>query len=137
MDGKITLITPPDIFENDSYSVLFMHLSEDDQNKVSEWLAASDIKEHINVYFYDHEIELPWLFHALSRCDYKYIDLNETNKITASLSGYIVGKKNTFYKIDDESQSAVYHYLNQNRITNITTFLDKAFDGKNGTPTRM
>lgn len=131
MNGKITLITPPDIFENDSYSVLFMHLSDSDQQKVSEWLAESDIEEHINVYFYDHEIDLPWLFHALSRCDYKYIDLNEVNDVTRSLSGYIVGKKNTFYKIDNESLSAVYHYLNQDRITNIETFLEKAFNEQN------
>jgi hypothetical protein len=131
MDGKITLITPPDIFENDSYSVLFMHLSESDQQLVSEWLAESNIKEHINVYFYDHEIDLPWLFHALARCDYKYIDINELNTVTRSLSGYIVGKKNTFYKVDDESLSAVYHYINQDRITNIETFLEKAFNEQN------
>jgi hypothetical protein len=128
MNGKITLITPPDIFENDSYSVLFMHLSDSDQQLVSKWLAESDIEEHINVYFYDHEIDLPWLFHALARCDYKYIDLNEVNDVTRSLSGYIVGKKNTFYKVDDESLSAVYHYINQDRITNIETFLEKAFN---------
>jgi hypothetical protein len=131
MNGKITLITPPDIFENDSYSVLFMHLSDSDQQLVSKWLAESDIEEHINVYFYDHEIDLPWLFHALARCDYKYIDLNEVNDVTRSLSGYIVGKKNTFYKVDDESLSAVYHYINQDRITNIETFLEKAFNEQN------
>ncbi len=131
MNGKITLITPPDIFENDSYSVLFMHLSDEDQEKVSEWLAKSNIEEHINVYFYDHEIALPWLFHAMSRCDYKYIDLNGVNQATSALSGYILGKKNTFYKINDESLSAVYHYLNQDRITNIESFLEKAFNGQN------
>jgi hypothetical protein len=131
MDGKITLITPPDIFENDSYSILFMHLNDSDQQLVSEWLAKSNIGEHINVYFYDHEIDLPWLFHALSRCDYKYIDLNELNDVTRSLSGYIVGKKNTFYKVDNESLSAVYHYINQDRITNIETFLEKAFNEQN------
>lgn len=131
MDGKITLITPPDVFENDSYSVLFMHLSTEDQEKVSEWLSKSKIKEHINVYFYDQEIALPWLFHAMGRCDYKYIDLNDVNRVTSALSGYILGKKNTFYKIDDESLSAVYHYLNQDRITNIESFLEKAFNEQN------
>jgi hypothetical protein len=131
MDGKITLITPPDVFENDSHSVLFMHLSDEDQEKVSEWLSKSTIKEHINVYFYDQEIALPWLFHAMGRCDYKYIDLNDVNRVTSALSGYILGKKNTFYKINDESLSAVYHYLNQDRITNIESFLEKAFDEQN------
>lgn len=131
MNGKITLITPPDIFENSSNSVLFMHLSESDQQIVSEWLANSSINDHINVYFYDQEIALPWLFHAMSRCDYRYIDLNDVNRVTSALSGYILGKKNTFYKIDDESLSAVYHYVNQDRITNIETFLEKAFNEQN------
>jgi hypothetical protein len=83
------------------------------------------------VYFYDHEIQLPWLFHALSRCDYKYIDLDNINDVTNALSSYILGKKNTFYKISDENMSAVYHYINQDRITNIETFLEKAFDEQN------
>jgi hypothetical protein len=136
MDGKITLITPPDIFENESCSVLFMHLSDQDQAVVSEWFAKSDITDHINVYFYDHEIDLPWLFHALGRCEYKFIDLSGLTDTSSMLSGYILGKKNTFYKTNDESQSAVYHYINQNRITNIQAFLEKAFDDKR-TATRM
>jgi hypothetical protein len=130
MKGKITLITPPDIFENDSRSILFLHLSNQDQLIVSEWLAKSSIEENINVYFYDLEIELMWLFHAVARCEYKFIDLDNTTDTSTALSGYILGKKNTFYKTGDENKSAIYHYINQNRITNIETFLEKAFDVK-------
>jgi hypothetical protein len=60
MEGKITLITPPDIFENESYSILFIHLSESDQELVSRWLSNSNIKEHINIYFYSGDFML-WL----------------------------------------------------------------------------
>ena len=132
MKGKIRLITPPDIFENDSYSILFIHLTSDrDQLTVSEWLAKSSIQEDINVYFYDQEIELTWLFHAIARCDYTFIDVDNATETTKALSGYILGKKNTFYKTDDENKSAVYHYINQNRITNIELFLEKAFNVEN------
>ena len=31
MNGKITLITPPDFFENDNHSILFVHLNDTDQ----------------------------------------------------------------------------------------------------------
>lgn len=130
MKGKITLITPPDIFENESQSILFMHLSDQDQVVVSEWLAQSSIDGHVNVYFYDHEIEISWLFHALSRCEYKFIDLDNATDTTHDLGGYILGKKNTFYKTTNENKSAVYHYINQNRITSIESFLEKAFDVK-------
>jgi hypothetical protein len=130
MEGKITLITPPDIFENESYSILFIHLSESDQELVSRWLSNSNIKEHINIYFYSGENDLSWLFHAMARSEYKYIDLDGLNNITSKLSGYIIGKKNTYYKTTDETMSAVYHYINQDRITNIEHFLQRALNDK-------
>ena len=132
MNNKITLITPPDFFENESFSILFIHLGDDDQTIVSEWLAKANLTEHVNIYFYDHEIDVPWFLHALSRCEYKYIDLNGLNYATLALSGHILGKKNTYYKTDDENESAVYHYINQNRITNIQSFLKRTFNDKIG-----
>lgn len=130
MDGKITLITPPDIFENESYSILFIHLSDADQETVSKWLVKSDIKENVNIYFYSGEQDITWFFHAMARSEYKYIDLDSLNNITSVLSGYILGKKNIFYKTENENTAAVCHYINQNRITNIESFLKRAFDDK-------
>jgi len=132
MDNRITLITPPDIFENESYSILFIHLSEKDQTTVSKWLADANLTEHINIYFYDHDIDISWLFYAMARCEYKYIDLNGLNYATTALSGYIVGKKNTCYRCSDENASAVYHYINQNRITTVEQFLERALHDKIG-----
>ena len=131
MEGKITLITPPDIFENDSYSILFVHLSDDDQEIVSKWLSESDIKENINIYFYSGETELNWFFHAAAIAEYKYIDLDSLNTVTSTLSGYLLGKKNTYYKTTDENVSAVCHYINQNRVNNISSFLQRALNVKN------
>ena len=51
MDGKITLVTPPDIFENGNLSILLVNLSEEDQDTVGKWLSKSDIKENLNIYF--------------------------------------------------------------------------------------
>lgn len=131
MEGKLTLITPPDIFENESYSLMFVHLSDEDQEKVSQWFANSDIKENINIYFYSGETDLSWFFHALARSEYKYIDLDSLNSVTSTLSGYMLGKKNTYYKTGDEHISAICHYINQNRITDIEKFLQRAFNDKN------
>jgi hypothetical protein len=137
MDNRITLITPPDFFENESHSILFIHLGDEDQAAVSKWLAAADITEHINIYFYDHEISLEWFFFALSRCEYKYIDLDHLNHVTRQLSGHILGKKNTYYKTQDESTSAVSHFINQNRITKIESFLERAFNDKIGNKSQV
>ena len=130
MEGKITLITPPDIFENESYSILFIHLSDEDQEAVSKWLVGSDIKENVNIYFYSGEQDLNWFFHAMAISEYKYIDLDSLNSITSVLSGYILGKKNIFYQTKNENTAAVCHYINQNRITNIESFLKRAFNDK-------
>jgi hypothetical protein len=130
MQGKITLITPPDIFENESTSILFMHLSDNDQEKVSSWFANSEFKENINVYFYDQEIDVTWLFFAAARCEYKFIDLDYLNHVTTQLSGYLLGKKNTFYKTDNDITAEISQHLNQNRITNIESFLERIFNVK-------
>lgn len=132
MQGKITLITPPDIFENDTKSVLFVHLGEDDQEVVSRWLSTSGFEENINIYFYDHEIEVDWLLHAMSRCEYKFINLDKLNGATSTLCGYLLGKRDTFYKVQNENTAAICHYINQNRITNIELFLERVFNVKNG-----
>ena len=128
MDNRITLITPPDFFENESYSIMFVHLGDDDQTRVSKWLAAANLTEHINIYFYDHDTNLEWFFYALARCEYVCIDLDALNSATSMLSGYILGKKTTYYKTNNENTSAVCHFINQNRITNIESFLERAFN---------
>lgn len=125
MDGKITLITPPDIFENSNTSILFVNLSESDQEIVSRWLSTEDIKEDLNFYVYSGEVNVSWFLYALSRCEYKYIDLNNTNYITQSLSGYMLSKSNVFYKTNDDNIGAVYSYINANRIKEIETFLER------------
>jgi hypothetical protein len=38
MSGKITLITPPDIYENGNHSTLFIHPSDEEQDIISQWL---------------------------------------------------------------------------------------------------
>lgn len=135
MQGKITLITPPDIFENESKSVLFMHLAESDQETVSQWLAKSNVSENINIYFYDGGIDITWLLHALSRSEYSYIDLDNLDEHTSLLAGYILGKKTVVYKTDNENTAAISHYINQSRITNIEIFLERVFNGKDGSKT--
>lgn len=129
MDGKLTLITPPDIFENHNTSILFLHLNEEDQNAVSKWLSTNDIKQDLNLYVYNGEPNAPWLFYAMNRCEYKYIDINDVNYITQALGGYILGKSGVYYKVDDDNLSALYSHINTNRIDRIETFLERILIG--------
>lgn len=128
MQGKITLITPPDIFENESKSILFLHLDEDDQELVSKWLAKCEYKGNLNIYFYDNEMNVQWLLHAFARCEYRFINADRPTGDTNLLLGYLLGKRDTFYKCKNENEVAVFQYINQNRITNIETFLERAIN---------
>ena len=130
MKGKITLITPPDIFENESYSILFMNLSDQDQEATSQWLARQNIDENINIYFYDNETDIAWILHAFAHCEYKLINLDNSNEIITRLASYLLSKKNSFYKTNDENLSALYQYINRNCITNIENFLERALNDK-------
>lgn len=124
MEGKITLITPPDIFENSNKSVLFMHLGEREQDIVSTWLANASINSNINFYVYSGENNIPWLLYALSRCEHKYIDMDEQGYITQALGGHILGKSSVYYHTQDENLAAVYSHINQRRVDKVETFLE-------------
>lgn len=128
MPAKITLITPPNIFQNDCVSVLFFDLTDKEQDEVSAWLANADIS--INIYFYQGESNVPWVLHALSCTDYKYINVNNWSAVSSYLAGYILSKNNVFYSTTDTDVSELYSYINNNRVKNAVDFLEQVFGGK-------
>ena len=125
MTGRITLITPPDIYENNNTSVLFAHISDADQEIVSKWLGQADLDNNFNFYIYNGEPEVPWFFWAVGCCQYKYIDLDGVNEISNLLSGYVLSKPNFFYKTENENTAAVVSHINNNRIHSIEKFLER------------
>lgn len=131
MSGRITLITPPDIYENSNVSVLFAHINDSDQELVSKWLADAELKTDVNFYLYNGEIEVPWFFWAVGCCQYKYIDLDEVNDITKLLSGYVLSKPGVYYKTQDENTAAVISHINNNRISSIEQFLERVLSEQN------
>lgn len=123
MQGKITLITPPDIFENSNTSVLFSHITDEEQDTISKWLSNSEFNEDINFYVYSGETNVSWFLYAMNRCEYKYINIDCVNYITQALSGYSLTRNGTFYKTLDENLASVYSHINSNRIDRVETFL--------------
>ncbi len=127
MQGKILLITPPDIFENSNESILFVHLNEKEQETVSKWLSDSKLEEDINFYVYDGESNTSWFLYALALCEHKYINLDEINSATQALSGYALGKSGVHYTTSNEELAQIYSYINQNRVDNVEEFLERVF----------
>lgn len=126
--NKITLITPPDFFENESYSVLFINLKDSDQDIVSKWLSENPLTVDLNIYFYSSEIDISWLLFATARSNYRFIDLDQLNTNTDVIASYLLGKTNTFYKCSDTNRSSVISFINQNKVSDIEKFLKKALN---------
>jgi hypothetical protein len=130
MNGKITLITPPDIFENGNLSVLLVNVGEKDQDAVTKWLSDSTFDQDVNIYFYSGEPNVPWFFHAIGCCEHKYIDVDSDNYILTALNGYVLGKNNFTYKTVDENLASVYSYINNDRVKRVEDFLERALRGQ-------
>lgn len=130
MNNKITFITPPDIFENDSPSILFIHLSDSEQEVVSKWLATLDSEQDMNFYVYDTEDNVPWLFYAMSVCQHKYLNLDGKTVVTDALAGYLLGKSNVHYKTNDPNLVSIYSNINNNNVDCVETFLERILIGQ-------
>jgi hypothetical protein len=127
MEGSLTLITPPEIYENLNTSVLFCHLSEVEQDITSRWLRESKIIDDINLYVYTHEENVTWLLHALGCCQYKYIDIDRADITNHAMMGYILGKNGVCYKTDDDNLAKIYSHINPNKVASVDIFLERAF----------
>ncbi len=130
MGLQITLITPPDIYENENPSLFFMNLTEQQQSSATSWLAKCTLDIDLNIYYLDKEMNPTWFFHALSSSSHKYINLDNTSPLTDMLAGYILGKSNTCYSTLDKNKSAVYSHINSNKVDNIEDFLERVFSEK-------
>jgi hypothetical protein len=130
MSLTITLITPPDIFENHSPGIFLINLSENEQDEATKWLAECKRDLDLNIYFIQKEPNVVWFFHALACSSHKYVNLDDAGSMIDLLAGYVLGKPNTYYKTNDKNKQAVYNHINQNRVNHIRDFLERAIGEK-------
>ena len=126
MSLTITLVTPPDIFENDSPSIFLINISEAEQDEATKWLADCKRDIDLNIYFIQKEPNVVWFFHAMASSSHKYINLDNAAPMIDMLAGYVLGKTNTFYSTTDKNKQAVYGHINQNRLNSVEDFLERA-----------
>jgi hypothetical protein len=125
MTIKITLITPPDIYQNDSDGIFLINLSESEQTAATQWLSEFDTEQDVNIYFYQEEVDVPWFLHSMAVSKYKYIELNANLDIGFMLASYLLSKQNTFYSGTNQSVLAVYNYLNKNQVSGVVDFFER------------
>jgi hypothetical protein len=122
--NKITLITPPDFFDNDSLSLVFVNISEEEQDAATRWLSESTSDQPINIYFYQGEPNVDWLLFAVNRADGVYVNADGDSHITRWLASFLLSKHNTWYRTTDSNLKALLSYINQHSLDNITKFLE-------------
>lgn len=127
MPLKITLVTPPDIFQNDNPSILLANLSLKEQDQATKFLGELDVDLNLNIYFYQNEPNVIWFLHSLATTSHKYIDIDNTNGMSEMLLSYMLSKPSTYYKTEDKNKNAVFCHINQNRVDSVTDFLERVF----------
>lgn len=125
MSLKITLITPPDIYQNDSPSIFLMNLVESEQDRATAWLAKSKLDISINIYFYQNEMHPSWFLHALAVSQHKYIDIDNTKGLSEYYLSYVLGKDSVYFRTSDTNKSAVFNHINFNKVNDVCDFLER------------
>lgn len=130
MENKLTLITPPDYYENGNPSIMLISMTTEQQDAVSEWLTNNDVKTDLNLYTYQGENVMEWLLYALARSDYKYINLDSPDSITNIMATYILSRPNVFYSTANPDIKTLVGYLNNNYVDSIEQFFERILSGQ-------
>lgn len=120
----ITLITPPDIFENENQSLVLMNITDEEQEQTSLWLSQHKIDKPLNLYYYQGETDIPWLLHAVAVSKGIYLNCENNSDVTKWITSYILGKPNVYYRALDPNFKALMGYINQKQVNNIKEFLE-------------
>ncbi len=125
MTGKITIISPPDIYINRTQSIILVNTTEQEQEQVSEWFSQNPLEQELSIYFYNNEKNLQWLVMSFAVANNRYINLDNTQDESNLLASHFLSSDNCYYKLTDPNLFEAYRLVNTSKLENITDFLDK------------
>ena len=125
MTGKITLISPPDVYVNKSYSIILVNTTEAEQEAISNWFQENELKGELCVYFYNNEKNIQWLLMAYNVAKQRYVNLDNTRDESGLLASYLLSLDNCYYTLSDPNHNEVFRLLNTSKIESIIEFLEK------------
>lgn len=129
MTGKITLISPPDVYVNKSFSIILINTTDEEESKITDWFASHDLEKELSIYFYNNTNNLQWLVTAFAVAQHRYINLNSTFGSKSDNSKFLVShflsSDNCYYTLDDENLFEIFRLLNTSKVDSIIDFLDR------------
>ena len=125
MTGKITLISPPDIYVNRGFSIILVNTTEDEQETISDWFGKNNLTKEISIYFYNNENNLQWLLPAFNISHQRYVNVDNSKDQSSVLMSYMLSGDNCYYSTKDKNAQEIFSLLNTSRLENITEFLEK------------
>ena len=128
MANKITLVTPPDFYENSNFSILFIGMTEKDQDDASAWLGKNETYPDCNFYYFQGENNMEWLLYTLHRSDAIFLNFNVDRAIINIMGSYILSRPNVYYTTADDNIKALMSYINNQYTPDVTDFLEKVFN---------
>lgn len=128
MTNKITLITPPDYFENSNPSILLIGFDDAQQDQTSEWLGKNDFKTDINLYYYQGEDNVEWLLYALARSEYVLVNADCDIFAIKNLLSYILSRTNVSYTTQNEELRQLFGYINGHFVNTVSEFFEGIFN---------
>lgn len=116
--NNIVIITPPDILNNDAFSICLIHPRKELKETLHDILTHVEI--NVNVFLYellaDYDIE--WLLNVVKSSDVVLIDVDNCDVLTKVFSSHIIAQPKTFYLTNDNYTP--YNVISKNRVYDLS-----------------
>ena len=115
--SDITIITPPDILNNDVLGVLLIFPSTILKNDINRVVRKYNIP--INIFLYEtQEPDLKWMLTHSKKVDYTILDIDNCDLNTRTFVSHLVAQPNTFYLTKDSVTP--YNIISKNKFYDLS-----------------
>ena len=111
------MITPPDYYYNQAFSVLLINTTTEEKEIIQDWLAKND--KEIVLYLYDNLDDISWLINVLKQVKTAYINVDNATDISYHYISYLISHINiTWY-----SEKIDFSVINKDQVRNINEYM--------------
>lgn len=121
--NKITLISYPDYYHDQSRKALLVNTTADERNTVQQFLQANDIE--LSIYTYNNENQIEWLLNVANMVDTVYINVDNTTDRSYHYLSYLISLTNTTWN----SREIDYSIINRGKAIEINGYIQKHWMG--------